>query len=113
MLASTGQTWESHDESGFDTASVGAPRRQAPHWAKTAGMAALVATLLLLGFVAGRATAGGSTTSEIQQQMVQQKEIVKIRKPVVEGQCTASGGECSASKCCQTTNFYCWQKKPK
>jgi hypothetical protein len=112
MLASTGQTWESHDESGFDTASVGAPRRQAPHWAKTAGMAALVATLLLLGFVAGRATAGGSTTSEIQQQMVQQKEIVKIRKPVVEGQCTASGGECSASKCCQTTNFYCWQKNP-
>jgi len=103
---------DSNDERDFETASSATVQRPASHWAKTAGMASLVATLLLLGFAAGRATASGSTESALKRSVIQAVEVTKIRKPVVEGQCTAANGMCSASMCCQTTNYYCWQKFP-
>jgi len=89
------------------------PTRQAPRWAKSAGVAGLAASLLLLGFAAGRTSNGGSTTAAaLEHGIAQEQELTNIRKPAVEGQCTAAGGMCSASKCCQTTNYYCWQKNP-
>jgi len=73
----------------------------------------LVATMLLLSFAAGRASGNRSTTiSALKHGVTQEQELTKIKKPVVEGQCTAAEGMCSASKCCQTTNYYCWQKSP-
>merc|ERR1712113_736279 len=39
-------------------------------------------------------------------------EVTKIRKPVLKGQCTKAGGMCSDTRCCATTNYYCWQQTP-
>jgi len=111
MRAVWGQTLESNDEHDSEIASTATSRRPATRWAKTAGMASLVATLLLLGFAAGRATAG-STNNALERSVTQEVEVTKIRKPVVEGQCSAANGMCSESKCCKTTNYYCWQKSP-
>jgi len=112
MQAVWSQSLESNDERDFEIVSTGTSRCLATRGAKTAGMVSLVATLLLLGFVAGRTTAGISTTSTFERSVTQEVEVTNIRKPVVEGQCTAAGGMCSASKCCETTNYYCWQKSP-
>jgi len=103
------QTLDVHDGCDAEAASATTPAWQAPRWAKSAGVAG--AALLLLGFAAGRASAGGSTTAAaLEHGLAQEQELTKVRKPAVEGQCTAAGGMCSASRCCQTTNFYCWQK---
>merc|ERR1712176_1734254 len=78
---------------------------------KRAGIVSLLATMLLLSFAAGRATGGDSTTaSALEHGVTQDEEFTKIRKPVVESQCTAALGMCAASKCCATTNYYCWEK---
>ena len=111
MPANSQHTWDINEERDSEIASSATAMRPASRGFKTAGMACLAAALVLLGFAAGRATAGGSMmTSALKREDMQEKELTKIRKPVAEGQCAAANGMCSASKCCKTTNYYCWQK---
>jgi len=68
--------------------------------------------MLLVGFAAGRNSSAdlSSTAAALDHGVTQEQELVKVRKPAKEGQCTAKGEDCSASRCCSTTNYYCWQK---
>merc|ERR1719221_327800 len=86
-------------------------RPQHSRWFKRADIVSCVGTMLLVSFAAGRATDGGSTTpAALKHGVTQDTEVTKIRKPVLKGQCTKAGHMCSATKCCATTNYYCWQK---
>jgi hypothetical protein len=113
MSAMQWQTLDVHEGCDAEAATPATPARRASRWAKGAGLTGFGAALLLLGYAAGRTSTGGSTTAAaLESGIAQEQELVKIRKPAAEGQCSAAGAMCSASRCCKTTNYYCWQKNP-
>jgi len=93
MRATWQQTWDSNEERDSEIASSATEMQPTSRGAKTVGVACLVAALVLLGFAAGRATAGGCMkTSELKCGAMQENQLTKIRKPATEGQCAAANG---------------------
>jgi len=111
MSATQWSTLDTNEGFDAEAASTAPPARTASRWARGAGIAGVGTALVLLGFAAGRTSTGVSSPAAARvDQATQEEELFKIRKQASSGQCTESGMDCSNSRCCKTTNFYCWQK---